>query len=214
MHAHGYSFVDLYWLPLGAGGHSVRLNGRIFEAIASRIEGRDACDLYHSALEVRVPEGRFVVEQAPLEDRNGPARGAVVEGPVGTRAAGRLRLFRYEIRCWADGVIPDTAEAVESPRRLTSDLAPARRLIRLVPRVPALVWGRDELGLGEMWTSNSVISWLIASSGLEVGAVEPPSGGRAPGWHAGIELARRRERSSSQPRSSAVAAVIRTSQLQ
>jgi hypothetical protein len=214
MHAHGYSFVDLYWLPLGAGGHSVRLNGRIFEAIASRIEGRDACDLYHSALEVRVPEGRFVVEQAPLGDRNGPARGAVVEGPVGTRAAGRLRLFRYEIRCWADGVIPDTAEAVESPRRLTSDLAPARRLIRLVPRVPALVWGRDELGLGEMWTSNSVISWLIASSGLEVGAVEPPSGGRAPGWHAGIELARRRERSSSQPRSSAVAAVIRTSQLQ
>jgi hypothetical protein len=214
MHAHGDGFVDLYWLPLGAGGHSVRLNGRIFEGIASRIEGRDACDLYHSALEVRVPEGRFVVEQTPLGDRNGPARGAVVEGPVGTRVAGRLRLFRYEIRCWADGVIPDTAEAVESPRRLTSDLAPARRLIRLVPRVPALVWGRDELGLGEMWTSNSVISWLIASSGLEVGAVEPPSGGRAPGWHAGIELARRRERSSSQPRSSAVAAVIRTSQLQ
>ena len=26
--------VDLYWLPLGAGGHSVRLNGRVFEAAA------------------------------------------------------------------------------------------------------------------------------------------------------------------------------------
>ena len=25
------SSVDLYWLPLGAGGHSVRLNGRVFE---------------------------------------------------------------------------------------------------------------------------------------------------------------------------------------
>jgi hypothetical protein len=25
--------VDLYWLPLGAGGHFVRLNGRIYEAL-------------------------------------------------------------------------------------------------------------------------------------------------------------------------------------
>jgi hypothetical protein len=25
--------VDLYWIPLGAGGHSVRFNGRVFEAI-------------------------------------------------------------------------------------------------------------------------------------------------------------------------------------
>ena len=28
--------VDLYWIPLGAGGHSVRFNGRVFEAIAPR----------------------------------------------------------------------------------------------------------------------------------------------------------------------------------
>jgi hypothetical protein len=25
--------VNLYWIPLGAGGHSVRFNGRVFEAI-------------------------------------------------------------------------------------------------------------------------------------------------------------------------------------
>src|SRR5436189_278599 len=61
----GTSAIDLYWLPLGAGGHSVRLNGRIFEWVAARIEHRDRCDLYHSALEIRVQEGRFVVEQAP-----------------------------------------------------------------------------------------------------------------------------------------------------
>ena len=48
--------VDLYWLPLGAGGHSVRLNGRVFEAAVSRIEHRPACDLYHSALEVLLKE--------------------------------------------------------------------------------------------------------------------------------------------------------------
>src|SRR5665811_126632 len=67
--------VDLYWLPLGAGGHSVRLNGRVFEAVASRLEHRPACDLYHSALEVRVPEGRFVIEQAPVPDGDGARRG-------------------------------------------------------------------------------------------------------------------------------------------
>jgi hypothetical protein len=47
------SSVDLYWLPLGAGGHSVRLNGRVFEAVAARLGRRPACDLYHSALVVR-----------------------------------------------------------------------------------------------------------------------------------------------------------------
>jgi len=26
--------VDLYWLPLGAGGHSVRFNGKASEAVA------------------------------------------------------------------------------------------------------------------------------------------------------------------------------------
>ena len=58
--------VDLYWLPLGAGGHFVRLNGRVFEAVAARVGRRRACDLYHSALEVHVQEGRSVIEQAPV----------------------------------------------------------------------------------------------------------------------------------------------------
>jgi hypothetical protein len=42
--------VDLYWLPLGAGGHFVRLNGRLYEAVAARLQRRRARDLYHSAL--------------------------------------------------------------------------------------------------------------------------------------------------------------------
>jgi hypothetical protein len=187
--------VDLYWLPLGAGGHSVRLNGRIFEAVAARFDGRDRCDLYHSALEVRVPEGRFVIEQAPIRPSDGAERGVVAEGAVGARAAGRFRLFRYEIRRWRDGVIPDVAEAVESPRRLSDDPDCARRLLELVPRVPTPVWGRDELRAGEMWNSNSVISWLIACSGLDVESISPPVGGRAPGWRAGVVFARRQEAS-------------------
>ena len=105
---------------------------------------------------------------------------------VGTRFAGRFRLFRYEIRRWRDGVIPDVAEAVESPRRLSDDADCARRLLELVPQVPTPVWGRDELHTGEMWNSNSLTSWLIARSGLDVDSVARPSGGRAPGWRAGI----------------------------
>ncbi len=187
------SSIDLYWLPLGAGGHSVRLNGRVYEAVAARLARRPACDLYHSALEVLVPEGRFVVEQAPIRDTRGTKRGVVAEGAVGHRWAGRFRLFRYEVRRWRDGVIPDTAEAVESPRRLSEDPYRAHRLLDLVPSVPTPVWGRDELGAGEMWNSNSIVSWLLARSGLAVESIRPPAGGRAPGWNAGLEAARREE---------------------
>jgi hypothetical protein len=74
--------IDLYWLPLGAGGHSVRLNGKVFEAVAARMSHRGRCDLYHSALIVHVPEGRFVIEQAPVK-KNGEARGVVAEGASG-----------------------------------------------------------------------------------------------------------------------------------
>ena len=152
------SSVYLYWLPLGAGGHSVRLNGVVFESVVARLERRTACDLYHSALEVRAPSGRFVIEQAPIRDNDGARRGVVAEGAVGSRLAGRLRVFRYEVRRWRNGVIPDATEAVASPQLLTGDPGQAQRLLDLVPEVPTPVWGRDELDAGEMWNSNSLIS--------------------------------------------------------
>ena len=183
--------TDLYWLPLGAGGHSVRLNGRVFEAVVSRIEQRPACDLYHSALEVRVPEGRFVVEQTPASADGAERHGAVAGGAVGAGWARRLRVFRYEVRRWRDGIIPDVAEAVESPQCLSKDLDRAHRLLELVPRVPTPVWGRDELRAGEMWNSNSIISWVVAASGLDAESIRPPTGGRAPGWNAGLVVAQR-----------------------
>jgi hypothetical protein len=183
--------VDLYWLPLGAGGHSVRLNGRVFEAIAARIDRRDRCDLYHSALIVRAQDGTYVIEQSPVWQGLPADRGVVAEGAVGARAAGRFRLFRYEIRCWREGVLPDIDEAVASPQRLADDTAAAERLLHAIRTVPAPVWGRDELKTGEMWNSNSVISWAIVRSGMDVDAVRLPARGRAPGWLAGVVLARR-----------------------
>ena len=183
--------VDMYWIPLGAGGWFVKRNGRLYEAVVALRDGRPRRDLYHSALEVVVPEGRFVIEQAPVPDPKGALRGVVAEGPVGSREAGRLRIFRYEVRRWPGGRIPDVAEAVESPRRLSTDSEVAHHVLSLAPDVPTPVWGRDELRTGDMWNSNSVISWLITTSGLDPEDVPLPSGGRAPGWDAGIVAARR-----------------------
>jgi hypothetical protein len=200
--------VDLYWLPLGAGGHSVRLNGKVFEAVAARLGHRTSQDLYHSALVVVVPDGRFVIEQAPAQ-ANGEERGVVGQGPVGARFAGRLRLFRYEVRRWRDGVIPDVDEAVDSPKRLSDDPTVARRVLEQVGWVPTPVWGRDELRTGEMWNSNSIISWILVRAGIDLEEVHPPTGGRAPGWHAGLVVAARSPADVPTPSSPAGIAVSR-----
>jgi hypothetical protein len=184
--------IYLYWLPLGAGGSYVKLNGRIFELVQAELEKRLPLDLYHTALKVRVPEGLFVVENCwPIPNADGSTRGVVVEGPVFSRRFRRLSALRYEVRLWRDGVIADIAEAVASPQCLSRDPRQARRLLELADSVPPLVWGRDQEATGDMWNSNSVISYLLARSGVPTDGVEPPPGGRAPGWHAGLELARR-----------------------
>lgn len=185
--------IHLYWIPLGAGGVGfVRLNGRIYEAMKARAQGREPLDLYHTALQVLTPDGLFAIENAwPSPDANTVSRGVVLEGPVFSRRMDRFRSFRYELRCWRDGVIPDIAEAVESPQLVSSEAHQAEFLLDLVKSVPALTWGRDEMEVGDMWNSNSVISWLLVRSGVEIESLRPPSAGRAPGWEAGIIAAQR-----------------------
>lgn len=187
----GEAAVDLYWLPLGAGGHSVRFNGIVYEAISSLIERRPRCDVYHTALEILVPSGLFTVEMTPIPNGRGSERGVVAQGAVGTKSAGRLRIFRYEIRRWRNGVIPDLDYAVASPIRVTDDPAVAHHILELLPSMPTPTWGRDELGAGEMWSCNSVISWVLARAGVDTDAIPFPPHARAPGWGAGITVARR-----------------------
>ena len=184
--------IDLYWLPLGAGDntHCVRVNGRAYETVVALVERRDRCDLYHSALDVSLGGVRYVIEMAPVWSV-GAGQGAVSEGPVGLRVLGRSRAFRYEVRCWRGGVIPDVSAAVGGPVPVATDLGRTTRLLELVPSFPTATWGRDELGAGEMWNSNSLISWLLAVSGHDTGSIRPPDGGRAPGWTAGLVLAAR-----------------------
>ena len=183
--------MDLFWLPLGAGdtSHCVRWNGRIFEAFAAGYEHRERCDLYHSALEIHLDGDRFVIEMAPAWGNKEADRGVVCEGAVGHPLLGRSRFFRYEVRRWRDGVIPDVSEAVASPQRLSINRVQAQQLLELVPAFPSVTWGRDELDTGQMWNSNSLISWLLVGSGHAVGTVAPPVGGRAPGWSAGVVVA-------------------------
>ncbi|MEZ5091518.1 hypothetical protein [Nocardioides sp.] len=186
--------VELWWLPLGAGGQCVRVNGLVFEAGSALLGRRTRCDLYHAGLTVSAPAGDYVIEVAPVWSGPAGSRGSVGEGPVGLRGLGRSRWFRYEVRCWRDGVIPDLEYAVASPVPLTREPDVANRVLGQVARVPRPTWGRDELGLGEMWNSNSVVSWTLATAGVDLGDVSPPAGGRAPGWDAGIGLALRSSR--------------------
>jgi hypothetical protein len=180
--------IELFWIPLGAGTHVVRWSGRTYERLLATLTGRPIQDLYHAALLVRTSRGRVTIEMTPVPRSRGE-RGVVTGGPVGSRVLGRFRVFRYEIRRWLGGSIPDLAWAVDSPRRLSFDAAQADCLLELVPSVPGFTWGRDEGGWGEMWNSNSVVSWLLERSGLDPASVMPPRHGRAPGWRAGIDAA-------------------------
>jgi hypothetical protein len=45
-------------------------------------------------------------------------------------------LFRYEVRRWRNGAIPDVREAVASALRLSDDTVQARELLDRVPLFP------------------------------------------------------------------------------
>jgi len=185
--------VALLWIPLGAGARVpvVRWSGLAFEAVSAWRQGRPRQALFHAALEVGGSDGRFVVEMTPAWGAGHTGEGAVATGPVGLRVLGRSRMFRYEVHCWRDGVIPDRCFAVGGPQQLSDDGQVGDRLIALVPLFPARVWGRDELGTGDMWNSNSLVAWLLAMSGTPTAGVAPPGRGRAPGWTAGLVVAGR-----------------------
>lgn len=181
--------VVLLWIPVGAGGHVVRHTSRWWELLQARRERRPPETLYHAAMEVTVDGVRFVIEMAP--EWGGPpghGAGVVRTGPVGLRRLGRWRLFRYEVRCWRDGVIPDRTWAVGGPVVASVDPAAARTILARIPDVPAHTWGRPVEGCDDMWNSNSLVSWLLVVAGLPTSHLRPPGGGRAPGWDAGLAV--------------------------
>jgi hypothetical protein len=182
--------VDMYWLHLGARGRWLRYGGKVYEALAAMLASRARMDIYHSVLEVRSGEGRFIIEMGPAIDDDWARRGVVADGPVGFAWAATWRKLRYEVRCWPEGMTA-FEYAVDGPRHLTDDVAVAERMLDVVHEVPTPVWGRDELRAGEGWTCNSLTSWLLGRVGIS-SSIPPPAGGRAPGWRAGFTIAQRR----------------------
>jgi hypothetical protein len=167
-----------------------------YEAINSLIERRQCGYVYHTALEILVPSELFAVEMTPIPNGRRRERGVVAEGAVGTRSAGRLRIFRNEVRRWRDGVIPDLGYAVASPIRVSQDSGIAHRVLGLLRSMPTPTWGRDELRAGEMWTCNSVISWVLTRARIDPEAIAFPPRARAPGWDAGTTVAQRQRHSA------------------
>src|SRR3954465_12138899 len=84
------AWVDLYWLPLGAGGHSVRFNGKVYEWLASRREHRRPCDIYHSALVVHLDGVDWTVEMGPGGNVDAPPDAPACTGAGGAPGVGRL----------------------------------------------------------------------------------------------------------------------------
>ena len=168
----------------------MRVSGRIYETVRALIERRPPLDLYHTAVEVHLGGDRYVIENAwPSPDSDTASRGVVVEGPVWSPHLGRFRVFRYEVRRWRTGIIPDASEAVAT-QTLSTDAETAQRLLDLAEFIPVFTWGRQVLDTAEMWNSNSVIAYLLAAVGLPVERYLPPAGGRAPGWSTGVILGR------------------------
>ncbi|WP_396641593.1 hypothetical protein [Microbacterium sp.] len=183
------SYLLLWWLPVGAGGHVVVHTSRWWEGLDAAAHRRPRRPLFHAALELFVDGHRDIIEMAPAWGAPAVDRGVVATGPVGMRALGRSRFFRYEVRCWRDGILPDRAWAVGPPVRLDLSRESARNVSGVVASVPDFVWGRDPLRIGDMWNSNSLASWALTRSGVDASTLHPPDHGRAPGWKSGIAAA-------------------------
>ena len=171
------------WAAVGAGGHVARRTSAWWERLVAAREGRAPQRLVHAVLEVEVDGAVRSVDMAPTWGRSAGPRHVVLTGPVGSRLLGWSPLFRYELR------IVDAPAPPGHVLHAGADLTLPADVLDDLAAVPVLTWGRDEAGVGEMWTSNSVVSWLLERHGVT--SVEPPAGHRAPGWDAGRRVARR-----------------------
>src|SRR5690606_13103596 len=96
--------VDLFWIPLGAGGSGfVRFNGRVYERWAAVRQHRTPLHLFHTALRVTGPSGRFLIETMWPSPPGPPhTRGVVLQGPVWWKcAAGGKASCPTPTRRWA-----------------------------------------------------------------------------------------------------------------
>ncbi len=183
------AYLDLFWLPVGAGTHLQRASLVAYESVAAALARRHRSILCHAGLKGVLDGRTFTLELTPVPAAQDTP--PLITGAVGSPLAGRLRIFRYQLICRESDALPDEQWAVEHPVRLTEDAAAIQRLFDVAPTVPAYTWGRRVQGASEMWTSNSAISWLLLESGISLADVHVPRGATAPGWQAGIDTRKR-----------------------
>lgn len=179
-------------MPVGAGtSRFQQASLRFWEAFEAFRARRPRARLVHCALKLHTASGEaLTLELTPAFI--GGSEPPLITGPVGIRGADRFRLFRYQLRCLPVERLPDEEWAVGEPVRLTDDCGAVQRILELAPQVPRHTWGRRARGTSEMWTSDSVISWLLVRAGIDAAVPGLPPGSRAPGWGVGIELSSRR----------------------
>ena len=85
--------VDLHGIPVGAGGHFVSFNGRVFEAIEAARQHRQRCGLDHVALVVELNGDRYTIELAPWPDADEASRGVVARAPWGAATSAGCACF-------------------------------------------------------------------------------------------------------------------------
>ena len=186
--------ADLWWLPVGAGGVIVAHTSRWWELMSAWRDHRTPLQLVHAALEVLTGGERYVIEMTPQWGQPRTASGVVATGPVGRPALGRFRMFRYVVRAWPNGVLPDRAYAVAAPTSIPLGRTQAQGLLDTLPDVPLHTWGRAVPPSTDMWNSNSLIAWALRRAGVDAGTLAPPAGCRAPGWAAGLAAGTRQRR--------------------
>lgn len=182
--------VELLWLPVGAEtSRFQQASLRLWEAFEAARARRPRVALVHSALRVRTCDGTaYAIELTPaFQPTSVPPRAT---GPVGLRMLGRFQLFRWALQCTPGGAFPDEQWATGEPDVLATDCDTADSLLQLTSTIPRYTWGRRRPGTGEMWTSDSVVAWLLVRASIDVAGVGPPPGTRAPGWDAGLLVAR------------------------
>ena len=182
--------AELWWIPVGAGGRFVVHTSRWWEHLQAARQRRRPQLLFHAALEIFCDEHRFVIEMTPAWGQPAEASGVVSTGPVGLRMLGHFSAFQYQIRAWPEGTLPDRAHAVAPPITIALGERAAQALLAALPEVPTLTWGRQVAQVPDMWNSNSLISWLLTTVGVDAENLRPPAQGRAPGWAAGVAQAR------------------------
>ena len=139
-----------------------------------------------------LPASSCVIRDGAGLEQNGEQSAA---WPVRGRSehAGWDARGRFATRC-ADGTTAGYltwTKPSRAQRLVDTDPATAAEILDAAEQVPVFTWGRDKLDCGDMWNSNSLTSWLLATAGIDMTTVNPPHGGRAPGWHAGLVLAAR-----------------------